>query len=217
MFHLILADSELELIPKEIQKSSIVLDLARKRRKDPKSILLDSNIHYKAMKELKEYERRGRPDIVHLTLLLAQDSVLAHEGLLQTYVHTRNNDVIFIDPTTRLPKSYNRFTGLIESVLLGKETELLRLKRLTLLDLVSKINPKKSVCFSEGGTAVNLLKFVFEIPKDTCFIIGGFPHGDFISPVATISDEIVKIYDTSLNAASVLSELLTTLRYTFIP
>ena len=77
MMHLVLADSELELVPKKIIKHPAVVK--------GKSKILDVSLHHTAMKILKDWRRRGRPDIVHFFLLLANDSILNKEGKLRVY------------------------------------------------------------------------------------------------------------------------------------
>lgn len=39
-------------------------------------------------------------------------------------------------------------------------------------------------------------------------IIGGFPHGDFLSDVESLSDEIIKIYPESLDAVSAITHMI---------
>ena len=213
MFHLVIADSELELIPKELLENLHILKHAKKRDKEPECMLLDSNFHHRAMQDLVDQKRRGRPDIIYAVLLLAQDSVLNREKNLRIYIHTRHNQVISIDPAARLPKSYNRFVGLFESVLVGNKTPLVKCEELSLNDLVSKLNPSRVIAFSENGKPIELPSYVDSVSDNTCFIIGGFPHGDFIADVSNISDEVITIYKESLNAITVASELLTCLRY----
>ena len=49
-----------------------------------------------------------------MTLL---DSPLNKAGLLRVYVHTSNNVLIEINPKTRIPRTYNRFAGLMVQLL----------------------------------------------------------------------------------------------------
>lgn len=203
MMHLILADSELELVPQAIQGHPAVVKHAKIRKKKPSRILLDASYHHQAIRSKypAEAERRGRPDIVHFFLMNAQESLLNYEGKLRVYVHTRNNDVIRIAPETRLPKSYNRFVGLMEHVFQNKyvpdkENPLLTLEKMSLQALVNEIG-NKTIVLSERGKKVNLKEY--GIPEDVTIIIGGFPSGDFLSNV-NFADEIVSIYDATLMA-----------------
>ena len=55
----------------------------------------------------------ARPDISHQCLLMLMDSPLNRAGLLQVYVHTAKNALIEINPQTRIPRTFNRFSGLM--------------------------------------------------------------------------------------------------------
>ncbi|MEM4586704.1 MAG: 16S rRNA methyltransferase, partial [Desulfurococcaceae archaeon] len=114
--HIALVESALETVPKEIIDHPAVVKNARRRGKKPWEVLLDVSLHYHAMKNLKDWFKRGRPDIVHVTLLEALESPLNRSGLLEIYIHTYGDYVLFIDPETRIPRNYNRFVGLIEQV-----------------------------------------------------------------------------------------------------
>ncbi len=83
MLNLLLADAEIELIPREIFHHPSVKANAKRRGKPPAEILLDSTIHHSALRKLTEGERRGRPDLVHFYLLLALESIMNKRGLLK--------------------------------------------------------------------------------------------------------------------------------------
>ena len=147
---LVLAEAALETVPREIWGHPAVYKTAKRRGKTPASILLDRSLHHQAMKNLPEAEKRGRPDIVHVSLLEALSSPLNREGLLETYVHTIGDYAIFINPETRLPRNYNRFVGLIEQLFeIGRvppEGEpLLTLKPMSLRVLLEQIKPTRII------------------------------------------------------------------------
>ena len=98
MLTLVLAEAEVELMPAELTRHPAVIAYARQRRKQPTQILLDSNYHHSAMTTLPEGRRRGRPDITHLFLLTALESIVNKKGQLNIIVHTRNDMVITINP-----------------------------------------------------------------------------------------------------------------------
>jgi rRNA small subunit pseudouridine methyltransferase Nep1 len=153
------------------------------------------------MKNLPWSERRGRPDIVHFSLLEALGSPLNKEGLLQVYVHTISNFVISINPETRLPRNYDRFVGLFEQLFkLGQIPSngppLLTLTQsTTLTKLVKKIKPDYTVAFSRAGTFKTLQECVsaFVDKKNPLAILGGFPHGTLSSDSLKLADEVVAI------------------------
>jgi len=68
------------------------------------------------MKSINDSDRRGRPDIVHISLLIANESILNCEGILDMVIHTRNEYAIKINPEMRVIKNYSRFKGLMEQL-----------------------------------------------------------------------------------------------------
>ncbi|MEM3445505.1 MAG: 16S rRNA methyltransferase [Thermoplasmata archaeon] len=215
MLHVLLCDAELELVPEAIASHPSVVVNAKKRGKKTTRVLLDANLHHAAMRELEMGERRGRPDIVHFFLLLALDSILNQKGQLRVYVHTRNNELILVDPLTRLPKNYPRFVGLIESlfnnwVVPSKEMPLLKLMPgYTFEKCLSYIPKSRVIVFSPKGKLVSLEKYFREIKdEDLLCVIGGFPEGDFLSNVYAYADDVLSISEQTLTVWTVLSEIL---------
>jgi rRNA small subunit pseudouridine methyltransferase Nep1 len=235
MLHLMLIDSELEIVPRDLWSHPAVVSNARKRGKRPSQVLLDSNLHHSALGGKEEAMRRGRPDIVHQFLLIGLDSLLNLEGGLKLYVHTRNDELILTDPTTRLPKNLNRYMGLFEELFASgavpsKENPLLSLKRGSDLKgsvgLVRELTRKKGrdlkvVLLSPVGDRKDPLD-LFEslsIDKsrstDILCLIGGFSHGDFMSDAGGLSDITVSISGELLKVWSVEMELIVKYRMAF--
>ena len=117
MLTLILAESSLEIIPSELQNHPSVTSYCKRFRKKSNEVLLDNSWHFGAMKGIENEIKRGRPDIIHLTLLSLCTSPAFYENKIKVFVHTVNDKIININNKTRLPKSYHRFQGLIEKVL----------------------------------------------------------------------------------------------------
>jgi rRNA small subunit pseudouridine methyltransferase Nep1 len=59
----------------------------------------------------------ARPDILHQCLLMLFDSPLNRANLLQVYVHTQRKVLIEINPQTRIPRTFDRFSGLMVQLL----------------------------------------------------------------------------------------------------
>ncbi|ACV24618.1 16S rRNA (pseudouridine(914)-N(1))-methyltransferase Nep1 [Methanocaldococcus fervens] len=194
MYNIILAKSALELIPEEI-KNKI------KKSRVYKYGILDSNYHYKAMKYLKDREMRGRPDIIHISLLNILDSPINHEKKLNIYIHTYDDKVLKINQKTRLPRNYFRFLGVMEKVLKGEKNPLIKMEEKTLEDLLNEINAKKIALMTKKGRLTNP-KYLKEF--DT-FIIGGFPYGKLNINKEKVSGEVeeLSIYDKGLMAWTV--------------
>ncbi len=171
--------------------------------------MLDSSIHHSAMKSINDSGRRGRPDIAHMFLLIANESILNREGVLDVVIHTRNEYAIKINPEMRVIKNYNRFKGLMEQ--LFKEGgvppggSLMNLESKGIGQIVKEMEAEKVILLSEKGKRKHIADVIKE--NSVC-IIGGFPHGDFLSPVEEIADEIISIHSSQLPAWIALMEVI---------
>ena len=216
MLTLVLADAELETVPGPLQGHPSVRTSAKRRGRSPAAILLDSSLHHPALRNFPEGQRRGRPDIAPLFLLLCLDSVLNAQGQLRTVLHTRNDGVIRVAPETRIPKNYPRFVGLVEDLFakgaVPEDKPLLTLERGVSLEKLLDEFPGRTWAFREGGERVNLWTEFAEVEGDLVAVVGGFPHGDFRSPVARICDRVVSIHEEPLRAWTVTSEILVAYR-----
>jgi len=212
---LVLADSSLERIPEEILSHPSVQADAERRGKPSEQLLLDRSLHHAAMRGLNEAERRGRPDIIHFCLLEALGSILCREGMLETYVHTVEDQVIALNPRVRLPRIYDRFKGLIEKLYLdgavesGGET-LLKLQRMNISRLISNVKPSIVVGTSEHGSLMppRRLGEMLSRYEKPLLLVGAFPHGEFKASTAKQARTLVSIYPKPLEAWTVVSRIL---------
>jgi rRNA small subunit pseudouridine methyltransferase Nep1 len=208
MLHLIIADAEIELVPPEIAAHREIRRRGRKMGKSPEEMLLDSSMDHRALRSMPEGVRRGRPDIAHVCLLVALDSIPCREGQLQIYVHTRHDIVLQFDPSTRIPRSQARFYGILEKILREeKGTDLIQFSRKDLKTLQGEISPDLSLGFSDKGESTYLPA---ELSKtdNTLAVVGGFPRGDFRSPVAAMADRMISSYGEELDAWTVVGEII---------
>ena len=213
-YFFILADSELELIPREILKERCILNSARGRGKAPERMLLDASHHHPAFAKLPDSERRGRPDIVHFFMLLCLDSDLTAQGNLRVFVHTRNNDVIAVNPETRLPPHYPRFVGLIESlfesrVVPSRENALLELRdNVPLETLVNALKPDEVIVLTPTGKEEPLDEKIASIKGErVVVIIGGFSRGDFKSDLEKLKPTKISLGTRMLKVWTVTAKL----------
>ena len=170
-------EASLETVPKVISKHPEILSDARRRKKKPTEMILDDSKHHNAMKKLKNREKRGRPDIVHQCLLLLLDSPIKND--FEIYVHTINDEIIYVNSETRLPRNYNRFIGLMEDLFKKRKITVNGKTLLEITDLSLKriIKDREVVVLSEKGKDEEVLYDVFK--KNFAVCIGAFPHGDF--------------------------------------
>ncbi len=105
MISLIISESALELVPYELEGHPSVISHARKLGKHSSEILLDNSWHFAAMKGIKNEIKRGRPDIVHFSILEATTIPLYLENKLNIFVHTIDDKVIHFGKNVHLQKS----------------------------------------------------------------------------------------------------------------
>jgi len=212
MLSFILAESSLELVPKELLDHPSVVSHSKKLGKVPEKILLDNSWHFAAMKGIKNEIKRGRPDIVHLSLLEICGTPLYFEQKIQVYVHTLDDKVIFIGNKVRLPKSYHRFVGLIEQLYVDKViqengTNLLELKDLSLSELLTIIQPNQIIGLSTEGISSSFEEISNKLTKNSCIVIGGFQKGHFSEKIKNKFDELFSV-GKSLETHVVISRIL---------
>ena len=79
--------------------------------------LLSSEKHRNFLLKQKKDPAAYRPDITHQCLLMLLDSPLNRAGRLQVFVHTTANVLIQLSPQLRVPRTFDRFAGLIVQLL----------------------------------------------------------------------------------------------------
>lgn len=215
MLNLILAESALERVPKPLWSHPSVFKMAERLNKKPGQLLLDRSFHHRAMLGLKDAYRRGRPDIVHFCLLEALGTPLNRENLLRTYVHTVDNYVLYPSPDVRLPRNYDRFTGLLEqlydsSKIIKDDKILLELKRGSLHNIIEEVKPSYLMTFTRMGKPRLLHQTMRRLAAEKCpiVIIGAFPRGHFSEETKKISNELVSIDEEPLEAWTVVSRVI---------
>ena len=203
-FTFVLAESALELVPKEMHNEAAIIRESKQMQTPAAHLILDSSRHQAAMKKrLSDWEKRGRPDIVHFCALLALDSRLNQEQGVRFLVHTRNNEVIEFAPDVRLPRAYYRFYGLMQALFdqkeikFGGEKVLITMRKQKLSDLLAELSKTNALyALDVSGKKAGISEIAKEIKgKDAAFVIGGFPHGAFAEkqvlklPAFSISDK----------------------------
>jgi rRNA small subunit pseudouridine methyltransferase Nep1 len=176
---------------------------------------MDRSLHHSAMRRLDDNLKRGRPDITHFALLEALGSPLNKERLLQTYVHTNKDYVITVNPSTRLPRNYSRFIGLMEQLFQQQKVPttgetLLRLEHKTLQQLLAETKADYVLAFSREGKPRTIQDAVsgLEPKQRPAVIVGGFPHGHFSEATTKLADEVVCVDSEMLEAWTVASRAI---------
>jgi rRNA small subunit pseudouridine methyltransferase Nep1 len=213
---LVLAESSLEVIPSALRSNPTIIKQAKRRGLRPKSMLLDVSLHHQLMQGLPDHTRRGRPDIVHVTLLSVLGSPLCKESMMQLFVHTRDDYVIRIDSSTRLPRVYNRFTGLMSQLFdagrvpPSSEKPLLRLEKGTMDTLIKQLGPTSVTLFTRIGEPATAEDIMRDLARESrpLIIIGGFPHGHMSEENARLATKKISIDKSMLETWVVASRAI---------
>ena len=213
MISLIISESALELIPFELQDHPSVISHAQKLGKYSSEILLDNSWHFAAMKGIKNEIKRGRPDLVHFSILEATTIPLYLQNKLNLFVHTIDDKVIHFGKNVHLPKSYHRFEGVIEKLyqekkIISNNELLLELKDQTFLELISEINPSKIIGFSTEGRLSSYEKIAAQISDNSCIVLGGFQKGHFSDSIQNKITDLYSVGDESFEGHVVASRIL---------
>ncbi|WXG42701.1 MAG: 16S rRNA methyltransferase [Promethearchaeati archaeon SRVP18_Atabeyarchaeia-1] len=213
MITLILGESSLEVIPPPLRSNPIIIRQARKRGLKVSSMLLDASIHHQLINGLPDQTRRGRPDIVHITLLSVLGSPLCKENLMRVCIHTRDDYVISVDSSTRLPRVYNRFTGLMSQLFdAGKvppssEKPLLKLERGTMPNLIKQLDPSSVTLFTRIGEPATVEDTMRHLSEESrpAIVIGGFAHGHLTEENTKLAQRRISIDKSMLETWVVAS------------
>lgn len=187
----VFAETALELIPREISSHPVIREESLKRHKPAEEMLLDSNKHNIPMRELPGQQKRGRPDLLHFSLMVALESLAAKKGVLAKVVaHTQSNQLISFPSTVRLPRNYNRFCGIMEQLLLQGSSDLISVSKTESFEsffdsLLKQGRVEDVVLFNEEGsqTDVEGVRKLISVTarkkaeSPVVFVFGCFPHG----------------------------------------
>lgn len=212
---MVLAESSIELVPKELTHHPSVVKIAQRKKKDPASLILDQSYHHAAILRLgHKGAGRGRPDIAHFCLLLALGSPLNASGKLKCYVHTRDNYVITVDSKARLPRNTDRFTSLIEQLYQEKTVPpggnpLLSIKSGTLADLFEEFSGPVTALTTQGvPKAMEEVAASAAASSNHVLMVGGFASGHFSKQALSLVENSYRIHKESLEAWTVVARAI---------
>jgi len=209
---LILAESSIELVPNELVHHPAILKSAQRKRKDPHALILDQTYHHPAILGLGPRGiGRGRPDIPHLSLLLALGSPLNLTGGLKCYVHTRDNNIIKVDSGARLPRNTDRFTSLLEQLYQEKVVPptgrpLLSIESGSIGDLLAEISGEV-IALTTAGLPKSMDQVASRLVehRNPVLLVGGFPRGHFSREAISKAKESYRIHNQHLDAWTVVA------------
>lgn len=212
---LILADAALETIPEELQRHPSITKHARSRGKKPGEMLLDRSYHHAAMLKMKDHNRRGRPDLVHLSLLEATSTPLYLEDRLKVCLHTIAGKAVIIGESVRLPKSYFRFEGLMEQLFREGEVvsdgrRLLEVVDMDFKGLLRRVKPSEIIGLSKVGKPSSFESVAGELAATDrpVLVVGGFPRGRFTEATYSNLDKVYSVSRHPLEANVVIARVI---------
>lgn len=167
------------------------------------------------MKTLKDFQKRGRPDILHSCLLNALGSPLNKSGLLTIFVHTVHDKIFKFDSELRIARNYNRFKGLMAKLLIDGRIGLENSKLISsysgsLEDLIKSYDNREVILFSSKGEILKKHDDLFPSSNDKEYlaIVGGFQKKFFSKDFQGFSDRRVSLSSYSLDAWIVVCKII---------
>lgn len=215
-----IAEAAMELVPQVLRNHPSVRNHSKRTGRSANEIFLDISYHHKAMveKNIDQWWKRGRPDIVHFDLVEALSTPLFKQKKLQVYVSTFDNNLVTISQDLRIPKNYFRFEGLMIGIFNKQKNKnspnLIEFQEnVNFDDLIEKIvKPDLIIGFSAKGTQSKISDILqnnaIDSTKHCCFVIGGFQRGNFSETVSGACDAIYSISPFSLESHVVISRVL---------
>lgn len=215
-----IAEAAMELVPQILRNHPSVRNHSKRTGRSVNEIFLDISYHHKAMveKNIDQWWKRGRPDIVHFDLVEALSTPLFKQKKLQVYVSTFDNNLVTISQDLRIPKNYFRFEGLMIGIFNKQKNKnspnLIEFQEnVNFNDLIEKIvRPDLIIGFSVKGKQSKISDILqnnaIDTTKHYCFVIGGFQRGNFSETVSGACDAIYSISPFSLESHVVISRVL---------
>ncbi len=178
--------------------------MARRFRKKPDEMLLDRVIHHSILKGMPDSTRRGRPDIVHLSILSIADTPAYRGGLVDFILHTIKDLIIVPKRTWRPPRNYYNFVSIFEQLLKIKRIPpegepILVARQGNLAGAIKSLSPKRVVLFSSRGRLVDLHQFFRTTQYAGCvYLIGAYAKGEPRKSIVDMADDVISIYPKML-------------------
>ncbi|XP_040834765.1 ribosomal RNA small subunit methyltransferase NEP1 isoform X1 [Ochotona curzoniae] len=152
-----------------------------------------------------------RPDIAHQSLLMLMDSPLNRAGLLQVYIHTQRNVLIEVNPQTRIPRTFDRFCGLMVQLLHKLSVRAADGPQKLLKVIKNPVSDHFPVGCMKIGTSFSVsdVSDVRQLVPSTdpvVFVVGAFAHGKVSVDYA---EKMVSISNYPLSAALTCAKLTT--------
>ncbi|KAM4819696.1 ribosomal RNA small subunit methyltransferase NEP1 isoform 1-T1 [Thomomys bottae] len=152
-----------------------------------------------------------RPDIAHQSLLMLMDSPLNRAGLLQVYIHTQKNVLIEVNPQTRIPRTFDRFCGLMVQLLHKLSVRAADGPQKLLKVIKNPVSDHFPVGCTKVGTSFSVptasdVRELVPSSDPIVFVVGAFAHGKVD---VDYTEKMVSLSNYPLSAALTCAKLTT--------
>jgi len=179
--------------------------------------LLNCDDHANILRKNNRDLNSARPDITHQCLLTLLDSPLNKAGLLQVYIVTKKNVCIYVNPQTRIPRTFKRFSGLMVQLLhkmsIRASNGSEKLLQLVKAPITQYFPPNSYVVGMSGsGEKISCTDWALTLPKErsTVVYIGAMAHGS--DDFENVS-EYYSVSGFSLSASVVCGKVMNSIEY----
>jgi rRNA small subunit pseudouridine methyltransferase Nep1 len=213
---IIIEGASLELVPKAYWKHESCKLVEERFGALPPSQILDDNYHHKIIEKLPSSQKRGRPDIVHFALLDIISTPAYLTNQIRVIVHTLNDQTIRMKEGVRLPRTQERFNGVMAKLLSNKlgqsERNLFEFdEKQTFKEILETLGRVRVVSLTREGIPTSLRSFAKELrsqdSRRIAWVIGGFARGHFDEDVKSLSDDMISISEFQLASHVVVARV----------
>ncbi|KFP16269.1 Ribosomal RNA small subunit methyltransferase NEP1, partial [Egretta garzetta] len=150
-------------------------------------------------------------DFLFQSLLMLMDSPLNRAGLLQVYIHTQKNVLIEVNPQTRIPRTFDRFCGLMVQLLHKLSVRAADGPQKLLKVIKNPVSDHLPVGCMKIGTSfavpkVSDLRELVPAAEPVAIVVGAFAHG---SVSVDYTEKMVSISNYPLSAALTCAKITT--------
>ena len=197
---------------------TVILDLANLetvKTKKGEYQLLNCDDHISVLKKTNRDPAKFRPDIIHQEMMAVMDAPLNKAGKVRLLVHSEKNVLFEVSSTTRIPRTFKRFSGLMVQLLHrlkirsadGKDTLLKVVK-----NPISRHLPPGAVVygFSQHGELYSPTSFAESLPdnKPVVFIIGAMAAGSIKKEDHPYMTKMISLSEYPLSGVVAANRLL---------
>ncbi|NP_001396710.1 ribosomal RNA small subunit methyltransferase NEP1 isoform 2 [Mus musculus] len=145
------------------------------------------------------------------SLLMLMDSPLNRAGLLQVYIHTQKNVLIEVNPQTRIPRTFDRFCGLMVQLLHKLSVRAADGPQKLLKVIKNPVSDHFPVGCMKIGTSFSVedisdIRELVPSSDPVVFVVGAFAHGKVS---VEYTEKMVSISNYPLSAALTCAKVTT--------